>query len=92
MENTTNTATADISRYSEILTKEEMQAEWKRAADLERGVNEDEFLEQIRRFENGDLKEKAKVYVFFQEINYHEVCEALADGATSKAKDIYYAY
>lgn len=90
MENTTNTATADISRYSEILTKEEMQAEWKRAADLEWGLNEAEFEAQMTRFEKGDIKERAKVYCLFEEINYHSEAAALASGDTAKARKLYY--
>lgn len=92
METNTNEQTADIRHYHRILTPDEVKAEAKRAADLEWGCDQQEFAEQIRRFNNGDLKEKAKVYAFFEEINYHDICEALAEGDTGKANKLYYDY
>lgn len=92
MNTNTNEQTADISHYHRILTPEECRAVGRQATEMGWGCDQQEFSEQMRRFENGDIKEKAKVYALFEEMNYHDICKALAEGDTVTANKLYYGY
>ena len=79
------TAETDIRKWPVILTDKEVGECQRFSARIHWGFNEETLTKQIKRFEDGDTKEKCKVYYILEDCNFHEVAEMLAEGKIAEA-------
>ena len=77
--------TFDISDWTHILSEQEVADLQAYAAKIHWGFNSQTLKSQIGRFENGDKKEKCKVYFLLEDCNFHEVAGLLAEGKVKEA-------
>lgn len=78
-------AEVDITNWRELLTEEEVDECKAFTAKIHWGFNSKSLKKQIKRFENGDIKEKCKVYFILEDCNFHEVASMLARGKVQDA-------
>ena len=78
-------ATPDITDWTQILTTAEVEELQNYAAKIRWGFCQSTLAEQIKRFENGDTKEKCKVYFLLEDCNFHDVARMLAKGEVAAA-------
>lgn len=75
----------DITNWREILTAEDIDECKAFTAKIHFGFNSKSLKRQIKRFENGDIKEKCKVYFILEDCNFHDVAGMLARGNVQDA-------
>ena len=73
-------------RFNEILTDAEKNEVACYSARIMWGFSPESIREQIKRYQNGDIKEKAKVCYLLEDCNFHELCGYLAEGKIEEAK------
>lgn len=79
---------ADITDWRKHLTDEDVAALQKKAADLGWGLSSEELDAELEKFEEGNDHDKAEVYFLLEDINYHDIAGALADGDVGKARQL----
>ena len=72
-------------KFDEILTDAERDEVAAYSARIMWGFSPESIREQIKRFENGDIKEKAKVCYLLEDCNFHDLCGYLMCGEVSEA-------
>ena len=73
-------------KFNEILTDAEKKEVFAEAASSMWAFSPKSIREQLKRYMNGNLKEKAKVCFLFEDCNFHELCGYLAEGKIEEAK------
>ena len=72
-------------KFYEILNEKERDEVADYSVKILWGFSPESIREQIKRFENGDIKEKAKVCYLLEDCNYHTLCGLLANEEIAEA-------
>lgn len=78
-------APMDITAWTNILSKKEVDECQEFTARIHWGFNRKSLMKQIRRFEKGTDKTKCKVFFILEDCNYHTVAGLLAEGKVKEA-------
>lgn len=74
-----------LTNWTKILTEEEVEECQSYSAKIHWGFNSKSLTKMVKRFEDGDTKEKCKVWFILEDCNFHEVAGLLADGKVQEA-------
>ena len=72
--------------YHKMLTANEKEAVCEYSAQIGWGFTPTSIRELLKRYIDGDIKEKAKVCYLLEDCNFHNICALLADEKVEEAK------